>query len=118
MILELLSVTPVDLGVTVSERNTMDVITTLVTNLGVLGALVWYMYYTTAVTIPKINTTHSEAYKELIDQNNAALNKIATDFTSSLAEEREARKEEVTALKEWIRNEAKCNYNHDHRDRG
>jgi hypothetical protein len=85
------------------EKHFMDIATSLVTNLGVLGALVWYLYYTTAVAIPRIVKDHDKAIKETTD-----------NFTQALKEERLARKEELETLKEWIKSEASCRYNRDH----
>ena len=92
----------------------MDTITPLVTNLGVLGALVWYMYYTTAVTIPKIHITHSEDSKALAENHTNSLDKITNQFSETIRDEREIRKQELEALRNWIKQEASCRYNKDH----
>ena len=76
----------------------MDVITPLVTHLGVLGALVWYMYYTTAVTLPNLTVKHTEEYNKLSSEHQEAIERIASN----------------SALRVWIKNEAACRYNKDH----
>ena len=92
----------------------MDVITPLVTHLGVLGALVWYMYYTTAVTLPNLTVKHTEEYNKLSSEHQEAIERITSNFTSTLKDEREIRRAELEALRVWINNEAACRYNKDH----
>jgi hypothetical protein len=81
---------------------TPDVITSLVSTLGVVGALVWYLYHNTTKTIP-----------DLTDKYTKANENIATKFSDTLKEERNYRREEIDSLKTWIRSEAACRYNKD-----
>lgn len=74
----------------------------LLTNFGVVGALVWYMWYNTSSTMPA-----------LVHDHRKAMERVTELFTESLAEERRARKEELGELKSWIREEARCDYNRD-----
>ena len=104
---------------------TAPIITQIITNLGVLGVLVWFMFYTTTKTIPTLNTQytermdaaqkyHAEQMERLVSAKNVAIQKMTEEFTQALREERIARKEEIEALKEWISREASCRYNKDH----
>ena len=104
---------------------TSSVITQIITNLGVLGVLVWFMFYTTTKTIPTLNTqhaarldsaqkTHAEQIDRLVAAKNSAIQRMTEEFSQSLREERVARREEIEALKEWISKEASCRYNKDH----
>ena len=78
---------------------TSDVITQVISSLGVVGALVWYLYFNTTVTIPGLTKTHSEA-----------MEKIADNFSNTLMEERKNRIMELDLLKSWIRTEAACKF--------
>lgn len=73
----------------------MDLIASLIGTAGVSGALCWYLYHTTAITIPKLTETHSDTLKS-----------ISNTFSDTLREEREYRKEEFHELKEFIKTEA------------
>lgn len=84
------------------EPLSMDVITQLVASLGPSGALVWFLWFTTSKTIPELTAKHT-----------ATIESISARFTKSIEEERTARREEITSLKTWIREEAKCRYNTD-----
>lgn len=81
---------------------TPDVVTSLVSSLGVVGALVWYLYHNTTKTIP-----------ELTDKYTKTNEAIATRFSETLREERAYRREEIDSLKTWIKVEATCRYNRD-----
>ena len=62
----------------------------LITSLGIGGALVWYLYYTTSVTGPKRDEAFTKALESITDK-----------FTSELEKEREFRRAE---LREYFRN--------------
>lgn len=79
-----------------------EVITTVISSLGVVGALVWYMYHNTTTTIPNLTKQYTDSQE-----------KIATNFTETLKEERQYRREEIHALQSWIKSEASCKYNSD-----
>lgn len=81
----------------------MDALTAIVSTLGVSGVLVWYLYYTTAVTIPK----RDEIYT-------ASVERIANNFADTLREERQHRELEINELKEFIAQTPICRYNRDH----
>lgn len=85
------------------DKAAMDVIVSLVSAIGVPGALIWYLWHTTSKTIP-----------DLIDKHSTTIDGIVKEFKSELKEEREARKQEITLLKVFIREEATCRYNADH----
>jgi predicted PurR-regulated permease PerM len=97
-----------------------DVVTSLVSTLGIVGALVWYLYHSTTKTIPEIAKTINDITKQHTDSQEKVASKFAdtqdkiTDrFSQTLADERVYRKQEIAALQEWIRNEASCKYNQD-----
>jgi predicted PurR-regulated permease PerM len=104
------------------EENFMspDVITSLVSTLGIVGALVWYLYHNTTQTIPNLTKQYTESQEKVANtfaetQNKFAdtQDKITDRFSQTLAEERMYRKQEIAALQDWIRNEASCKYNQD-----
>jgi hypothetical protein len=78
---------------------TSEVITQVISSLGVVGALVWYLWHNTTVTIPGLTKTHSDA-----------MEKITEKFSVSLADERKQRIMELEMLKTWITNEASCKF--------
>ncbi|HBJ35584.1 MAG TPA: hypothetical protein DDZ51_12720 [Planctomycetaceae bacterium] len=78
---------------------TSDVITQVISSLGVVGALVWYLYFNTTKTIP-----------ELVKQHSDTMERISNNFTTNLKEEREQRKSELELLKVWIKTEASCKF--------
>ena len=93
---------------------TPDVITSLVSTLGVGGALVWYLYHNTTKTIPDLTRQHNESQEKIAKNFADTQEKISERFASTLAEERHYRKEEIVALQQWIKSEASCKYNQDH----
>jgi len=72
----------------------MELIVSLVGSLGVTGCLVWYLYYNTAVAIPRLTDKHSES-----------MDKITDKFSDTLREEREFRRSEFADLKTFIKSE-------------
>ena len=82
---------------------TPDIISSLVSSIGVVGALVWYLYFNTTKTIPDLTRQYTESTE-----------RIASQFAETMESEREYRREEISNLKEWISNESKCRYNEDH----
>lgn len=94
----------------VAEVTGMEVLPGMVSSLGVLGALVWYLYYTTTKTLPDINRHHDERIEQVVKANNQALLEVTTDFTTTLKEEREFRRREMEVLLERIKTEAACRY--------
>jgi hypothetical protein len=65
---------------------------TIIGALGPTGILVWHLWYTTAVTLPRKDAEFRET-----------LDKIVADFRAELKSEREARAAEIKALREGIR---------------
>ena len=80
----------------------MDTLAQLVTALGPVGILAWYLWYTTSVTLPKRDDTYTKSVEKITD-----------GFNSSLKEEREFRRMETEALKAFITSRQYCNYNSD-----
>ena len=81
---------------------TPDIITSIISSLGVVGALVWYLYHNTTKTIPDLTEKYTRTNET-----------IANKFTETLKEERAYRKEEIRSLQQWISSEAACRYNRD-----
>ena len=77
----------------------MELIASLVGTLGVTGALCWYLYQTTAVTIPNLTEKHSQT-----------MDKITERFTDTLKDEREYRRVEIEGMKQFIKQEG-CRFN-------
>jgi len=105
---------------------TPEIGTQLISTLGVLIVLAWYMYYNVTVTIPNIVKLHTDAEKEMAlkfaeaSESKAQLfantqKEIAEHFAATLKEERVYRREEVATLKTWMKESASCNYNRDQR---
>jgi predicted PurR-regulated permease PerM len=90
-----------------------ELISTIVSSLGVVGALVWYMYHNTTTTIPNLTQQYTETQERLSEKFADTQEKITTNFAETLREEREYRKQEIQSLQQWIRNEAACKYNRD-----
>ncbi len=98
-----------------------EIVTQVVTNLGVLTVLAWYMYYNVTVTIPNIVKLHTDAeekvsarFAESSEKKSALFAEtqkaISDNFASTLKEERLYRREEIDTLKQWFRTEASCKY--------
>lgn len=98
---------------TESQLMDTDVITGIISSLGVVGALVWYLYHNTTTTIPGLTKLYTES-QEKVAANFANTQKdIANNFASTLEQERSYRKQEIAALQQWIKTEASCKYNSD-----
>lgn len=78
---------------------TPDIVASLVSSLGVVGALVWYLYYNTSVTIPNLTKEHT-----------TAIQNVANSFTESLKEERESRRVELKELHDAINSDRLCKW--------
>jgi hypothetical protein len=92
---------------------TPDIITTLVSSLGVVGALVWFLFHTTTKTIPDLTKQYTDSNERASKTFADTQEKITDRFTDTLAHEREYRKQEIAALQAWIKSEASCKYNQD-----
>lgn len=90
-----------------------EVITTVISSLGVVGALVWYMYHNTTTTIPNLTKQYTESQERTSNHFADTQKQIATHFTETLKEERDYRRQEIQALQAWIKSEAACKYNLD-----
>jgi len=93
----------------VAESNA-DGIGSIVSNLGVVGTLVWYLYHNTTKTLPGLAEAHNQVTKEMLEKHNLAQDKIAAAFALNLEKERKLREDELDALKLWIKSEASCKY--------
>ena len=92
---------------------TPDVITSLASTLGVVGALVWYLYHNTTKTLPEIVKTYTESQEKQSQKFADTTDKISDRFAATLVDERQYRKQEIKALQDWIKAESACKYNQD-----
>jgi hypothetical protein len=76
-----------------------QLIATLASSLGVVGALVWYLYYTTSKTLPGIVKEHRESIAE-----------VTNKFSDTLRDEREHRTREMQQLQQFIKSGEGCKY--------
>ena len=90
-----------------------EVISSIVSSLGVVGALVWYLYHNTTTTIPNLTKQYTESQEKVASKFADTQKGIADNFASTLEEERNYRKQEILALQQWIKTEASCQYNRD-----
>jgi hypothetical protein len=95
---------------------TPDVITSLASTLGVVGALVWYLYHNTTKTLPEIVKTYTESQEKQSQKFADTTDKISERFSTTLSDERNYRKQEIQALQAWIKSESSCKYNEDRRE--
>ena len=91
-------------------------ITAIVSSLGVVGALVWYLYHNTTTTIPNLTKQYTDSQEKVATKFADTQDRIANNFAQTLQEERNYRKQEISALQNWIRSEASCKYNRDQRE--
>jgi len=98
------------------EVSTMPIegITAIVSQLGVVGVLVWYLYHNTTATIPGITKQYTESQEKVSAKFAETQEGIAKNFADMLQQERTYRKQEIEALQQWIKKEASCKYNADH----
>jgi hypothetical protein len=80
----------------VAESNA-DGIGSIVSNLGVVGTLVWYLYHNTTKTLPGLAEAHNQVTKEMLENHNLAQDKIAAAFALNLEKERKLREDELDA---------------------
>lgn len=92
-------------GLAFYAQTGLDTVGGLVSSLGVVGTLVWYLYHNTTKTIP-----------EITDRYTSTIEKITDKFSATLEQERVYRKEEIDSLKDWIKTEAGCRYKKDNED--
>lgn len=90
-----------------------EVITDIISSLGVVGALVWYLYHNTTTTIPNLTKLYTESQEKVATNFANTQRDIADNFASTLEQERNYRKQEIQALQQWIKSEASCKYNRD-----
>lgn len=93
-----------------------DTVGSIVSTLGVVGALVWYLYHNTTKTIPEMQKQYLDSQEKIIEKHTSSQERIAQDFGETLQTERMYRKEEIEQLKTWIEKEAACKYNADRSD--
>lgn len=74
----------------------------ILTALGPTGVLVWYLWHTQSVTLPRIDAARAEEARTSRAEFRATLDKIVTDFRADLASERAARAAEIESLREAL----------------
>jgi hypothetical protein len=56
----------------------------IVGQLGVVAVLVWYLYYTTSVTFPRMSQQHADQTQKLVDCHDDTIDKLVTKFDATL----------------------------------
>jgi hypothetical protein len=82
---------PVAIGTVMAAidmTTTVDPLLKLIESLGVLGVLVWYLWYVTSRDRPRTEAKHAEMIERIISQQNKSLDKAVTDFRSEFQEQR------------------------------
>lgn len=69
----------------------------LLSTFGIGGALVWYLYYNTSVTLPNLHENYSKV-----------LTDMGKEFTAALKEEREASAREFEKLRNSMAKDGRC----------
>ena len=92
-----------------------ELLTGIVSSLGIAGVLVWFLYHTTTKTIPEKDAAHRSDIKDISQKFSDTVTTVTAKFSDTLREERVYRQQEVESLKSWIRNEASCRYNTDNK---
>lgn len=87
---------------------------TLIGGLGTGGVLAWFLWYTTSKTIPTLVRDHRTAMEGVTKTFAVSLADERANRRQELIDERKARSEELAALRQWIKETARCNYNTDH----
>lgn len=80
-----------------------DTLPQIIGQFGVLGVLIWYLYYTTTKTLPELNKIHNEQLDKVVAVHDQSIKDITSKFTEALADERAARKEELEEIKQDLR---------------
>lgn len=75
----------------------------LIPQLGVAAILAWHLYYTTSVSNPKAMETALNRMDAMQDRHNKTIDDICKDFTTTIREERLARREEINMLRDELR---------------
>lgn len=68
---------------------------------GVLGVLVWFLYYTTKTVIPNIHKQNNELISKIIADHKEAQIAVTEKFDVNLREERDARRTEIREEREF-----------------
>lgn len=87
----------------------MEPMLSLVSNLGVTGLLGWFLWYTTSVSFPKMNSTMMDRMDAIQNKQNETIEKVCTDFCATIREERVTRREEIQMLRDELR-QTRCEH--------
>lgn len=88
-------------GATVPTIDSMWV--SLFGQLGVVAALIWFLFYQTAVAGPKRAEAQNAHNKEVSDGFKDTVRTVVADFNQNLREERQTRREELAMLRETLK---------------
>jgi hypothetical protein len=91
-----------------------EAMSAILSTLGVVGALVWHLYYNTTTTLPNLTKQYTDSQERISNHFASTQKEIADNFARTLKDERVYREQEIVALKQWIKSEASCQYNKDH----
>ena len=62
------------------------------------GFSLWYGWYTTSVTMPKMQADNNVALTKMNAENNAVINRLVTDFREEMKNERQFHDNQVNRL--------------------
>lgn len=82
----------------------------IASSLGVAAVLGWYLYYTTTVSFPKMNDATLDRMDRMAEKQNVVIENVCKDFTSCVREERIARHEELSTLRQELRHLRNCDH--------
>lgn len=82
------------------DEQSVSLVSTLVGQLGVVGVLVWYLWYKTTIADPKKEVEFRDQFKVISESHIKSTEKICDNFERCIREERIARKEDKAELKE------------------
>lgn len=72
-------------------------------SLGVAGVLAWYLYYTTAVSFPRMHDAALSQMRDLSERQTRKMDEVSERFIVALREERGVIKSEMSMLRDEIR---------------
>ncbi len=66
--------------------------------LGVVAVLVWYLWYTTSVSFPRMQTSHDTKTQAIIVKHDDTIREIVEKFDKTIRDERSERRTDLTQL--------------------
>jgi hypothetical protein len=86
--------------------DTVEIVGQLVANLGIVGVLVWFLWYNTTIAVPKKDQAFREQLDKMTERHLSTTQKIAEDFETCIREERAARRQDIADLKSILQRTA------------